>query len=92
MTIKQIADSIEYCFSSPNTLDSNFENANIVDVIHSLSNSVRAVSTAITPDAMPGIDAAGGHVRSLTEAVMGVTAGLIRIADAIDNLSSRSAG
>jgi hypothetical protein len=33
-------------------------------------------------------DASGGYVASLTEAVMGVTAGLCRIADAIDGLSS----
>ena len=39
------------------------------------------------PAAAPGKDAAGGAVLSLTEAVMGVTAGLCRIADAVNNLA-----
>lgn len=36
----------------------------------------------------PGRDAAGVGVGSLTEAVMGVTAGLVQIAEAINNLAA----
>lgn len=36
---------------------------------------------------MAGQDATGGSVASLTEAVMGITAGLVQIADAINNLA-----
>ena len=42
---------------------------------------------AITVVSAPGHDAAGGTVACLTEAVMGVTAGLVKIAEAIDGLS-----
>jgi uncharacterized protein YukE len=52
------------------------------------SAALRSVANAITPrDAGAGRDAAGGTVDSLTEAVMGVTAGLCRIADAIEHLA-----
>jgi hypothetical protein len=37
--------------------------------------------------AAAGRDAGGGPVESLTESVMGITGGLHRIADAIDNLA-----
>lgn len=45
------------------------------------------VARAITADASPGNDAAGGSISSLTEAVMGMTAGLYRIAEAIETLA-----
>lgn len=45
------------------------------------------VQTAISGDASPGRDAAGGTVGCLTSSVMGVTAGLCQIADAINNLA-----
>ena len=53
----------------------------IADAIYSLRKS-------ITPIAMPGTDAVGGSVDSLTEAVMGITGGLCKVADAIDRLAS----
>lgn len=37
---------------------------------------------------MAGYDEAGGTVTSLTEAAMGITAGLCKIAEAIDRLAS----
>lgn len=53
-----------------------------------LSAAVRTVGRAIKPpDAMPGHDETGGTVDSLTEAMMGVTAGLCRIASAIERLA-----
>ena len=82
--IEAIGYSLERCFISPNVADSNFEAANLVDVIQRLSEQTCKIARAITPqDAIAGEDAAGGRVGSLTEAIMGVTAGLVRIADAI---------
>lgn len=55
---------------------------------HELSDEVRQVAWAIAgPTTHPGQDASGGHVGCLTEAVMGVTAGLVRIANAIELLA-----
>lgn len=48
-----------------------------------LDQQLSRIAKAITADAAPNQDAAGGTVTSLTEAVMGVTAGLCRIAEAI---------
>ena len=48
-----------------------------------LNQQLNRIAKAITADAAPNQDAAGGTITSLTEAMMGVTAGLCRIADAI---------
>jgi len=55
--------------------------------LEQLVQQVRNLATAVT-DGGQGKDATGGHVECLTEAVMGVTAGLCRIADAISDLAS----
>lgn len=55
--------------------------------IEVLARAIRAVGDAITPPAAPGHDAAGGTVASLTEAVMGVTAGLVQVAEALDGIA-----
>jgi hypothetical protein len=61
------------------------ERADIAGVI---ANAAARIADAITPaNAGHGADAAGGHVESLTEAAMGITAGLCRIADAINALA-----
>ena len=57
------------------------------DAIEMFEAMARKLANAVTASASPGRDAAGGHVGSLTEAVMGNTAGLVRIADAINNLA-----
>jgi ABC-type transporter Mla subunit MlaD len=50
--------------------------------------SIERLACAITPlDATPGTDATGGKVGSLTEAVMGMAAGLVQIAEAIGRLA-----
>lgn len=50
--------------------------------------SLGRLANAITPlDALPGTDDTGGVVGSLTEAAIGITAGLVRIADAINDLA-----
>ena len=61
---------------------------NVVDVLDRLSWRVGSVARAITPsESVAGQDATGGHVASLTEAVMGLTAGLCRIAESIQSLA-----
>lgn len=53
-----------------------------------IGNGLRKIANAITPDsAYPATDAAGGYVGSLTEAVIGMTAGLVAIATAIHDLA-----
>ncbi len=57
-----------------------------------LGEAIRAgffrLANAVTPlSALAGTDASGGRVESLTEAVMGVSAGLVMIADAITDLA-----
>ena len=64
------------------TGDSNF-----VEAIDNLAQNVKRIATAITPAAAAGQDASGGHVESLTEAVMGINAGLVKVAEAISELA-----
>ncbi|TXH51882.1 MAG: hypothetical protein E6Q97_17540 [Desulfurellales bacterium] len=54
-----------------------------------LGPQLSRIAQAISADAAPGTDETGGHVNSLTEAVMGVTAGLCKIAEAIEYLADR---
>ena len=52
------------------------------------ARNIGALAEAITPSGvLPGRDETGGHVSCLTEAVMGVTAGLHRIAESIGELA-----
>jgi hypothetical protein len=62
------------------TDDDDRKHDEIVAELHRLARS-------ITPEALPGRDAADGHVESLTEAVMGITSGLFEIARSIDGLA-----
>lgn len=59
----------------------------IQETLNNCSNSMKAVACAITANASGGHDAAGGFVTSLTESVMGVTGGLVKIAEAIEKLA-----
>ncbi len=54
------------------------------DIASDIETGLTRIAHAITPNAAPGHDETGGTVASLTEAVMGVTAGLCRIAVAIE--------
>ena len=66
-------------------MDSDYDD----DVGNALADGFVKLTRAITPlSALAGTDAAGGRVESLTEAVMGVTAGLVRIAEAISDLAA----
>jgi len=81
------AEALAHVFTSHNVRPHGPEDfANVVDVIDSLVTQASRVAQAIVADAGPGTDASGGTITSLTEAVMGVTAGLHAIADAINNL------
>ncbi len=82
------AEAIRRVMESPNVPDSNLEPANIVDVVHALGRAVYRLSEAVTPNIVGGHDEMGGHVESLTEAVMGITGGLARIAESISDLAS----
>ena len=56
--------------------------------VEAICYSIKSIASAITPlSAAAGTDETGGHVESLTEAVMGISAGLVRIADAIQSLA-----
>ena len=87
-----LADAIVQTLQSVNVSDSNLEPANVVDVISHLSSAVVKVANAVASPVPPGIDAAGGTVDCLTEAVMGVTAGLFEIAHAIDRATESEEG
>ena len=61
-------------------MERDYEN----EVGQAVADGFSKLAEAITPlSVLAGTDAAGGRVESLTEAVMGVTAGLVQIADAI---------
>lgn len=61
---------------------------NFPEFIEVLERVGYRIASAVKPlGAAPGHDATGGAVDSLTEAVMGVTAGLVRVADAMGNIA-----
>jgi hypothetical protein len=61
--------------------------ADQLDPMEELVFAVRRLGNAVTANVVGGQDATGGHVECLTEAMMGVTAGLCRIAEAIEGLA-----
>lgn len=62
--------------------------ANFPEFIEAVQQAGQRIAGAILPPGIAGgNDAAGGRVESLTEAVMGVTAGLVQIADALNNVA-----
>ncbi len=82
-----VANAIVETLRSPNVSDSNFEPANVVDVLNHLGNGAHRIATAITPIAAAGTNASGGHIESLTEAVMGISDGLCAISESINHLA-----
>lgn len=53
-----------------------------------ISEAIEKLAKAIAPaNCLPGTDAAGVDVESLTEAVMGITGGLVKIAEAVEELA-----
>jgi hypothetical protein len=59
----------------------------LVETTDDIANMLNKLAKAVMADASPGRDATDGTVGCLTEAVMGVTAGLVEIAGAINNLA-----
>ncbi len=54
-----------------------------------IAASLRAVANAITPLGVAGTsDASGGHVTSVTEALMGITAGLFAVSSSLSDIAS----
>jgi hypothetical protein len=80
----EIAESIERCFISPNVSDSNFEHANIVDVLQRIAYGSGEIASAIsTRGSIPYTDGNGIRIGCLTEAVIGLSVSMNRVADAI---------
>jgi hypothetical protein len=53
-----------------------------------IAGAINAIASAIIPhQSIGGNDATGGYVLSLAESIMGVTAALVKIADAIEHLA-----
>ena len=77
-----VSDAIRHCLRGLNNDD-----ITLADAVENLSDSQKKIAHAITAGCAEGTDATGGVVLSLTEAVMGVTAGLCRIADSIQSLA-----
>ena len=81
-------DAIRKAFISEDVRNCEGLPANVVDAIDDLADAVRTVRGAITPSGNHAPkDASEKHVDSLTEAVMGITAGLYAVAGAIENLA-----
>lgn len=59
----------------------------LIEALADLAHAGKCIANSIAPVAAPGTDATGGSVSCLTEAVMGVTAGLIAIAEAMNNVA-----
>jgi hypothetical protein len=57
------------------------------DLVCTLELAAGRIARAIAADATPCQDAAGETVASLTEAVMGLTAGAFAIAEALDRIA-----
>ena len=84
-----IENAILQTLQSPSVCSRNGEYANVVDVLDGLGTAIQDVALAITPrNTGSGKDALGGTVTSLTEAVMGVSGGLVAIAHAISDLAN----
>ena len=52
-TLKEIAAAINDSFSSPNVVDKNLENANIVDVLDRIGDGLFAIARAINDPTGP---------------------------------------
>lgn len=61
--------------------------SDIAAAMENIDGAIRLLSHAVTADACGTEDETGGHVESLTEAVVGVTYGLMNIARALDRLA-----
>lgn len=67
--IDQIADAIRDCFISPNETDSNWENANIVDVLGKISRGLFAVARAINMQTLASVAHTAELEKKLKDAI-----------------------
>lgn len=60
----------------------------IAEKFDDIFQAIKSIANSITPLGVGnGRDASGGHVESLTEAVMGMTAGLMAISHALESVA-----
>ena len=87
--VERIADAIETSLMTPyhTTNAPKAERASLADVVQDASDHLRSISYAITAPAAPGHDETGGSISSLTEAVMGITASLCKVADGLHDIA-----
>lgn len=58
------------------------------EMMVAVTRAINGVASAITPqDALPGSGATGGHVASLTEAVMDHAEAMVRVAEALERIA-----
>jgi hypothetical protein len=70
------------------TAPADFDEDEVAMAVNGIAVAIEHLADGITPlDALPGHDAAGGTVTSLTEAVVGLTAGMFKIAEAIERVA-----
>ena len=86
--IESLAESLSDAISESFRFGGENCDVDMPSAIIELAYRTEQIAQAITPPAAPGKDAAGGTVTSLTEAVMGVTGGLVQIAEAIQELAN----
>lgn len=84
--VARIRDAID---GGEDLIRSDFAPQNLVDAVADVARQSRSIANAITPTgASGGVDAMGGHVESLTEAVMGMTKALCAIGFAIESVAA----
>ncbi len=64
-------------------IEPTFDIDDVILCMESMVSAFESIRRSITDDCGGNDDATGGHVRCLTEAVMGMTGGLVKIADAV---------
>lgn len=87
---EKLHETMDAIISALDTVDSSGNRTTLQQSLNYISDSLDNVATAIFPfrGGMIGADdATGGHVCSLVESVMGVTGGLVKIAEAIEKLA-----
>lgn len=58
----------------------------VAECVGEIHSAIKGLEKTLSPGGV-ALDAAGNNVGTLTEAVMGITDGLCRVADAIDGLA-----
>ena len=61
---------------------------NVADGLVHIGNAIFRLADAVTTNVGAGKDATGGLVGCVTESIMGVTGGLVQVAEAVRDLAS----